>query len=165
MQTNDRVESTDATVGNDALKLRKGNRWLGWLAGVMAVALLALGAWMIFGDDGGQSLTAEQEQMLETIDGYLAAWNSGDGAAAAALMAEAGYHDNGGQRVRVAEGQLESFIERVHGMNFSVSRSDAAFVGNYVMTTEHIPADSEADRPSIYAMSPDGTRIMWHLAP
>lgn len=165
MQTTERFESTEATVDDE--RLTKRNRALGWLSGVLAVTVIGLGAWLIF-DSGSEAadLTPVQEQMLETIDTYLNAWNTGDGDAAVALMSASGYHDNGGARYAVAEGELESFIERVgQSSSFSVSRSDAAFVGDYVMSTEHIPADSDVQRPSIYWMSTDGTRILWHLAP
>jgi hypothetical protein len=165
METIERTETPTAPLDDAMLMLNRRSRMLGWLAGILAVAVVAMGAWMIFGDDGGQSLTAEQEQMIETVDAYLDSWNTGDGAAAAALMSPSGYHDNG-SRYFVRDGQLAAFIEQVHGMNFSVSRTgDAAFVGNYVMTTEHIPATSTTDRPSIYKMSTDGTTILWHHAP
>jgi hypothetical protein len=147
--------------------LRKRNRWLTWLAGALAVAVIGLGAWLIVdgGSETAADLTPVQEQMLETIDAYADAWNSGDGAAATALVADSGYHDNGSDRHYVADGDLAAFVEKVHRMNFSVRRTEAAFVGNYVMTTEHIPAESEVARPSIYWMASDGTRILWHMAP
>lgn len=167
MQTHEKIESAGVPVDIETTKLRKRSRWLGWLSGILALAVIALGTWLIF--DGGEEsasadLTPAQDQMLETIDAYLAAWNSGDGAAAVAVMTPSAYHDNG-TKYTVANGELGRFIETVSAANFSVSRSDAAFVANYVMTTEHIPADNATERPSIYMMSGDGTKIMWHLAP
>ena len=46
-----------------------------------------------------------------------------------------------------------------------VSEGEAAFVGNYVMTTDFIPAGSQTARPSIFKMTPDGTAVIWHYAP
>jgi len=163
METMERVEPAEAPLDRQILTLRKRDRWLAWLAGILAVAVLAMGAWMIFGGDGGESLTAEQEQMLVTIDDYLAAWNAGDGAAAEALMRPSSYHDNGGSRYE-ADGALETFIGQVHSMGFSVSRTDARIVGTYVFSTERIPADAAYDRPSLYHMSADGKTILSHLA-
>lgn len=168
MRTIERTDSIDAPVGGEIAHLRKRNRWLSWLAAALGVAVIGLGAWFIV-DSGTETaaadLTPTQVQMLETIDAYLDAWNAGDGAAAAALVSDSGYHDNGNSRYSVADGGLTAFITMVHGMDFSVSRTDAAFVGNYVMTTEHIPADSEVGRPSIYWMASDGNRILWHMSP
>jgi hypothetical protein len=141
MQTLERTES--APVVDEQIQNR--NRTFVFLSAILAVAVLAMGAIMIFGDDGGQSLRPEQEQMVETVDEYLAAWNAGDGAAATALMASSGYHDNGTAQIPVADGRLEAFIDNVNAIGFSVRRTgDAAFVGNFVMTTDHIPATSEA---------------------
>jgi hypothetical protein len=143
------------------------NRWPTVAIVVLSAAVVAMGATLIL--DGSSEAEAEltpvQEEMLETIDAYMDAWNAGDGATAAALMAPSGYHDNGSLRSYVAQGDLERFIDGVSGVGFSVSRSDAAFVGGYVMTTDQRPAGSSTDQPSIYKMSPDGTVILWHLAP
>lgn len=168
MRTIERTDSIDTPVGGEIGSLRKRNRWLSWFAAALGVAVIGLGALLIFDsgtEDAAADLTSTQEQMLKTIDAYLDAWNAGDGAAAAALVSDSGYHENGSSRYSVADGELVAFITMVHGMDFSVSRSDAAFVGNYVMTTEHIPADSEVGRPSIYWMASDGNRILWHMAP
>jgi hypothetical protein len=163
MQTLERTES--APVVDEPIHTPKNrNRTFVFLSAILAVAVLVMGAIMIFGDDGGQSLTPEQEQMLETIDQYGAALNAGDGAAATALMAPSGYHDNG-KRYPVADGRLEAFFDNIDDLGFSMRRSDAAFIGTYVITTDHIPADSEEVRPSIFRMNADGTMIMWHYAP
>ena len=42
---------------------------------------------------------------------------------------------------------------------------DVSFWQKYVFTTDHIPADSDTERPSLFRMSSDGTQILWHYAP
>jgi hypothetical protein len=168
METIERVEMPPLVTTDDFQKLRKQNRLLMWLLIALAAIVVAAGAWMMF-DDGGSAadLTAEQEQMLETIDAYVTAWNDHDGAAAAALMAsDSSYHDNGNKYL-VAEGRLAGFISGLS--TFSVSNSaqdgEGAFVGSYVLTTDFIPETSTTARPSFFKMTPDGTAIIWHYAP
>lgn len=165
----DEVTVVDDRVGG----LKRQNRWLRWTSAVLAIAVIALGAWLFFGNDSGSGdldLTPEQEQMLETINAQLAAWNDGDGAGVVALMAsESSYHDNGSRRIAVADGALEDFVNGLGSLSFSVrslaTEGEAAFVGNYVMTTDFVPADSQTPRPSIYRMTPDGSAVVWHYAP
>lgn len=164
MQTIDRVDSTEV-VDDQMRKLRRRSWWLGWLAGILALAVIGLGAWAIFGDsDSTADLTPAQEQMVETLDASLVAWNSGDGAAAEALMPPSGYHDNGTMKY-YANGELAGLIDWAHSTGFSVSSSDRVFIGDFVIGTNHIPADSTDVRLSIFKMSPDGTQILWHFTP
>jgi hypothetical protein len=162
-------DTTAAPVINDEVEpLKRRNRLLTWLSVALAIALVAFGTWAIAGnDDGANDLTAQQEQMLETIDAYMVAWNNHDGEAAAALMASnSSYHDNG-TRYHVANERLAGFVDRLFGFSVRSSASDgeAAFVGNYVLTTDYIGAQSDLARPSFFRMTSDGTRIMWHYAP
>lgn len=140
MQTLERTESA-LVVDEQIHTLKNRNRTFIFLSAILAVAVLVMGAIMIFGDDGGQSLTPEQEQMLETIDQYGAALNAGDGAAAAALMAPSGWQqvEVDGKRCLVADGSLQAHFDGIDALGYSQRRSDAAFVGPYVMTTNHIP--------------------------
>ena len=168
MQTIERVETPPLVTTDDFQKLRKQNRLLMWLSIALSVIVVAAGAWIVF-DDGGSAadLTAEQEQMLETIDAYINAWNDHDGAAAAALMAgDASYHDNG-FRYLVAEGSFADFVTGLSTFSVASSAQDgeAAFVGNYVLTTDFIPETSTIALPSFYKMTQDGTAIVWHYAP
>jgi len=165
METMERPGAVTSPPDNEILALRKRNRWLGWLAGTLAVAVVALGAWMIFGDDGGQSLTAEQKQMIETVDEALVAWNAHDGEAVAALYAPGGYHDNGATRFHVSGDGLANYVTGLGSLGFSVDQTDTHVIGNYVVSAGHIPAGSENVQLSIHAMSADGTKILWHLAP
>jgi len=165
METMERSETPTAPLDHDLLRLKRRDLQLGWLAGILAVAVVALGAWMIFGDDGGQSLTAEQEQMVKTVDEALVAWNAHDGEAVAALYVPSGYHDNGSTRYHVAEGKLAAYVTGLGSLGFSVEETETYVIDNYVVSGAHIPAGSESVQVSIHAMSADGTKILWHLAP
>ncbi|MFW2383149.1 MAG: hypothetical protein ACN4GZ_15465 [Acidimicrobiales bacterium] len=168
MKTMER-NTTAAPIFNDEVEpLKRRNRWLTWLSVALAVALVGFGTWAIVGnDDGAADLTAQQEQMLETIDEYLEAWNNHDGEAAAALMAsESSYHDNG-TRYFVADGEFADFVSRLTSFSVKSLASDgeAEFVGNYVLTTDYIPEFSTTATPSFFRMTSDGTKIIWHYAP
>jgi len=170
MKTMQRNSTIPPTVIDEVAPLKKRNRLLTWLSIALAVALVAFGA-LAFIDSGetADDLTAEQEQMLETIDAYLVAWNNYDGAAAAALMAsENSYHDNG-TRYLVLDGRLERLINGLANTGVSIRNlsgdGGATFVGDYVLTTAFIPASSDVPRPSFFKMTPDGTAIIWHYSP
>lgn len=166
MQTMDKVASGESRFEEELRTLRKRNRWLGWSAGILAVAVVAMGAWLIFGDDSGQSLTAEQEQMIETVDEALVAWNGYDGEAVAALYApDNGFHDNGSRMYYVRDGELAQYVDGLEYLGFSVRSGDHFVIGNYVVSEGYIPADSENLQLSIHAMSADGNKILWHLVP
>ncbi len=166
METMERKDAMAPPSDSENSRLRRLNRRLGWATAILTVAVIALGAWVIYDTtSGGDDLTAFQEQSQETIETAAEAWNSGDGAALAALMPPNGYHDNGSNRYYVSGGELENFVDSVHSAGFSVSTTDFAFVGTFVMTTDHVPADATAERPSLWKMSPDGTQILWHYAP
>ena len=165
METIAGTDAVEAPLDKQILTLKKRDRRLAWLAGILVVAVVAMGAWMIFGDDGGQSLTAAQEQMLETVDKALVAWNAHDGEALAALYMPSGYHDNGNTRYYVAEGKLADYVTSLGAMNFSVRSGEHYVIGNLVFSEGYIPQQSETVRPGIHAMSADGKRILWHLAP
>ena len=165
METIAGTDAVEAPLDKQILTLKRRDRRLAWLAGILAVAVVAMGAWMIFGDSGGQSLTAEQEQMIKTVDEALVHWNSGDGEALAAMFGPNGYHDNGDSRYYVTGGELANYVEAVHAMNFSVRSGEHYVIGNYVLSEGFIPETSETVRLGIHAMSADGETILWHLAP
>ena len=165
METMAGTDAVEAPLDKQILTLKKRDRRLAWLAGILAVAVVAMGAWLIFGNDGGQSLTGEQEQMLETVNEAHIAWNAGDGEALAALYAPDGYHDNGRSRYNVADGQLARYVETIHAMDFSVEQGEIRVYDNYVVSYDFSPAGSEAMLFGIHAMSPDGKTILWHYVP
>ncbi|MDH3306212.1 MAG: hypothetical protein OEO77_01630 [Acidimicrobiia bacterium] len=153
-----------APPGDETLTLKKRNQGLAWLAGILAVAVVVMGALMIVGYDAGQNLTAEQEQMLETVDEALVAWNAHDGEALAALYAANGYHDNGTARFYVADGRLADYVTGLGALGFSVVETDSYVIGNFVISGADIPGSGSV-QISIHAMSADGATILWHLAP
>jgi len=156
-------------VDSEVVGLRRRNRLLMWLSILLAAALAAFAIWAIVDDESTTELTVEQEQMLETVDAYLDAWNEGDGEAAAALMIPSGFHDNGSRRVFASDGELATFIETADSLGFSirsgVAEGEATFIGNYVMTEDYIPETSTIPRPSIFKMSANGELILFHYAP
>ncbi len=70
------------------------------VAVVAAVLMGLLAGFLVWGTDdtesaaqvvaGDAELTPRQEQMVELVDDYVAAWQTGDGAAAAAMFTENG---------------------------------------------------------------------------
>lgn len=78
MQTIEKVEPVEAPFDPNMMKIKKRNRWLGWLAGILAVAVIGLGAWLIV------ELTASDgasipDGVQTAIDDYDAAWANTDG--------------------------------------------------------------------------------------
>lgn len=95
MQTMEQVDSTDTRIDNEMLRLEKRNRWLSWLLGILAVAVVGMGVWLAAevtsSDDA--SLTSEVQVAL---DAYLDAWDTTDGAAfLAATTADYTFVSNG----------------------------------------------------------------------
>lgn len=149
---------------DDRQSYRRSAVVFGWLAAVLGIAVLGLVMWILVGDDTPE-LSVEQQQMIETIDGYIAAWNHGDGAAADALMDPNGYLEDVGGRWYVAENGHSNYLESLHMMGFQITRSEPVFVGNVVVVTHQYAEGSTNESPNIYYMDPDGTRIRWVLEP
>lgn len=93
--------------------------WMLAIAVGLALVLGALGGWLAARateDDptaivvGGGSLTDRQQQMVDRLDGYLAAWQSDDAAAVTAFFAPGGWFVRGGQTYRADDGTLEGFV-------------------------------------------------------
>lgn len=89
------------------------------LVAVLALILGLVGGWFARGSDGdaeillaGQGeLTERQEQMLDLVRDYEAAWHSGDGEAVAAFYTDRGFADMGGTIYRVDDGGLQGFVD------------------------------------------------------
>ncbi len=157
---------TSVVVDAETANYRARNRWLMLLSAVLAIALVAMGAWLILDDGSGTALTAEQEQMLETIDDTRIATNDGDAAALAALYTTNGYHDNGFRRYSGTE-ELTNYFNGVFGTGFSVTpAADLVVVNDFVISSDYLSGGG-GDTPStsIFKMTPDGTQIMWHYVP
>jgi hypothetical protein len=156
------LESEVQTEGPE--RYRKLAMVFGWIAAILVIALLGLIAWIALDTDTTE-ITAEQQQMIETIDAYIAAWNDGDGAAADALMDPNGYLEDAGGRWYVAENGHSNYLEFLHMTGFNITRGDPVFVNNVVVVPHMYAEDSPIKRPNIYYMYPDGTRIWWVLEP
>ena len=169
-----KVEVADIGVthdpGGDTEALKSRIRMLSWLSAILAVAVIALGAWLIFDGDGESTadLTPVQEQMVETLDAYAEAWNEADGAAAVALMSRTGYFDNFARRYYAnppqGEGNLEQLVDSANSLGFSAEIVDVEFIDDWVVTTERRPVNSPDETMSIFHMSVDGTKIIRHFA-
>ena len=89
------------------------------LVAVLALILGLVGGWFARGSDGDAEmllagegeLTARQEQMLDLMRDYEAAWQSGDGDAVAAFYTDQGFADMRGTIYRVDDGSLQGFVE------------------------------------------------------
>ena len=85
---------------------------MSWMVGGAVGVALGLGAgWLVFAP------TPADADVAALIDGYLAAWDAGDGAAVVSLMTEDGVHYSGGaQQGKVANDDgalgLAAFVER-----------------------------------------------------
>ncbi len=155
---------TSIVVEADTQDYKSRSRWLMILSAALVVAVVAMGAWLIFGDGSATDLTAEQEQMLVTIDDAYIAMNDGDGAALAALYTPNGYHDNGSRRVSGTE-ELTNYFDGLGRMGFSAtSAADPVVVNDFVISSDYIGADTNS-RTSFFRMTSDGTQILWHYAP
>ena len=80
MQTVETVETVEAPIDKQILTLKKRDRRLAWLAGILAVAVVGLGIWLIaeVTSSDGASMPSEVEA---AIDAYSTAWETSDGAA------------------------------------------------------------------------------------
>ena len=85
MQTIDRPETSQAPTGD--VKLKSRNRLLTWLVGILAVAAIGLGGWLIaeVSSSNDASLPAEVQAAL---DDYMAAWDTQSGDALLAATTE-----------------------------------------------------------------------------
>jgi hypothetical protein len=72
-----RVESVDTPLDDEMLKLKKRNRWLGWLAGILVAVVVGLGVWVVASSSGG-SIPSDVES---AVNDYLSAWEATDASA------------------------------------------------------------------------------------
>jgi hypothetical protein len=155
----------EVAAASEVKKLRRRNRWLIAVVGVLVVVSLGLAAWAILGEDGTAPLTVEQETMLETIDAYIDAWNTGDAAAADALMHPDGYLEDISNRFHVADGTHADYLKFAHSMGMRIYRGDPVALENVVVVPQGYSEGSPTDSPNVYYMSADGTRIQWLFEP
>jgi hypothetical protein len=165
MQETQATEPQSHSVVEESGRYKTRSLVLGWISALLVVAVVGLGAWVVFADDSGQELTTEQEQSLETIEAYLAAWNAGDGAAADALMNPNGYLEDIGGRWYVADGSHARYLETVQSMGFTMELIGTYAMDNIVLVTYRSAEGGNPSVPNVYFMSPDGTQIHWVIDP
>ncbi len=159
---------TSVVIDTETPNYKARNRWLMILSAVLAIAVVAMGAWLIVDDGSATVLTAEQEQMLETIDDAMIAINDGDAAALVAFYTTNGYHENYLRRYSAFDGELEDYFNMLAGSGFSVTpAADPVVVNDVVISSDYLSGlgGSETPTTSFFKMTPDGTQIMWHYAP
>jgi hypothetical protein len=155
---------SDVAPDPDAVRYRRRARVLGWIAVSLGIAVVGLVGWINLGSEAVDT-TTEQDQMMETIDAYIAAWNTGDGAAADALMDPNGYLEDVGGRWYVAENEHSNYIDFLHMTGFHITRGEPVFVNNVVVVPHEYAAGNPYTSPNIYYMYPDGSKIWWVLEP
>ncbi|MDH3540283.1 MAG: hypothetical protein OEP52_09820 [Acidimicrobiia bacterium] len=80
MQTIEKVESVESPVDKEILSLKKRNRWLGALTGILAVAVVGLGVWLAAELTSSDGATIP-EGVEAALDDYYMAWTTHDQAA------------------------------------------------------------------------------------
>jgi ketosteroid isomerase-like protein len=109
MQTIERPEAAHTPPG-ETTRLRKRNRLLMWLVGILAVAVIGFGAWLIADAASGDG-SALPTAVEDALDDYVAAWNARDGAAAVSLTTEDFVFVSQGQTL--PRDRLEGFVNQV----------------------------------------------------
>jgi hypothetical protein len=137
MQTIEKVEPVEAPFDNEILTLKRRNRWLAWLAGILAMAVVGGGIWFAVTQSGdGSALPSEVSAVL---DGYADAMNAHDGPAAMAFTTtDYTLVDNGEVIPRlVAAGAISSW----KALDFRVEPEERTVIGDgpyYVTQTARI---------------------------
>ena len=123
MQTIDRVESTEV-VDDRISKLRKRNRGLGWLAGLLAVAVIGLGGWLIADLNSGSAETAPTAEIEQLLNDYNTAWNEADGAGYLSMLTDS---------YTIETPRYGAFTGPEQALNFEPARNGVQTVGDYTM--------------------------------
>ncbi len=159
------VEEPVEASGRDVAVLRRQNRRLKRIAAVLATLLVLFVAVTLVGD-GALILTGEQKRMVETIDTYLAGWNSGDAAAAEAVMAADAFFEDASGRWMVADGSHADYLTAVHSFGMRFYRvGEPVALGRVVIVPTASSQNSPSPATDVYYMSPDGTEILWMIEP
>jgi hypothetical protein len=142
MQTIEKVGPAEAPFDNEMMSLKKRSRWLGWLAGILAVAVVGFGVLLIVGAGSeGASLPAAVEGAL---DDYSAAWNVSDGAALLESTTEGYQFVENGQ----VNGRTAMTAALVASGYFRTEQLDRVVTGSgpyYVAQTERIQLSSAGE--------------------
>jgi len=146
MQTMERMETTEGPLERENQALKKRIRGLGWLAGILAVAAIALGAWLFaeLSSSDGASLPSEVQA---AYDGYTAGWAAHSGPEAIAFTTDDFIFFNGVQELnRVTAAQTITYSRTI---DFRVEVIDSIATGDgpyYLTMTETV----------YFATSPEG---------
>ncbi|MGI9647783.1 MAG: hypothetical protein ACR2OI_04615, partial [Acidimicrobiia bacterium] len=166
MQTVEKVEAVQAPYDPNMTKIKKRNRRLGWLAGILAAAVIGLGAWLIVEltaasePAGFDSLPAEVQA---AYNGYSDGWASHNGVEALSFATDDyQFVSNGRVSDRAAQAQA---ITAAGVMDFRVEVLDGMVTGDgpyYLTQTEriHMTGAPEVGYPgiSVYTLvNVDGT--------
>lgn len=110
------------------------------------------------------TLTPEQAQMVATVESYIAAWNSGEADAAAAVMYSDGYLEDVSGRWLIADGSHADYLRLFHSLGKQIYLEDPVIVEN-VLVALHRYSEGGPVSPNIYYMTRDGTQIYWVIEP
>lgn len=88
MQTVETVETVETPIDKQILILKKRDRRLAWLAGILAVAVVGLGVWLVAELNSGSSATAVTPEIEQLLTDYNTAFDNADGAAYLALLTD-----------------------------------------------------------------------------
>jgi hypothetical protein len=168
MHTIEKTETVEAPLNNEILTLKKRNRRLGWLAGILAVAVVGGGIWFAVDQASGDGLPSEVSAVL---DDYTDAWAAYDGAAAAALTTTdftlVGSNDEVYPRL-----VLPGFIAEMKALDFRVEPQERTVIGDgpyYVTQTARVhsynsPVAGDPGASVFTIVEEDGTwKIQQHL--
>lgn len=94
MQTIEKVDPAEARFDPTTEKIKKRNRLLGWLAGILALAVIGLGAWLIVelsSADQSAGFESLPPEVQAAYNGYIDGWLAHDGEAALSFATD-DYH-------------------------------------------------------------------------
>lgn len=145
MQTIEKVDPVEAPLDEEMLTLKKRSRWLGWLAGLLAVAVVGLGIWLIAAVGAGTSMPSEVEA---AVDAYTLTWETADREAfLSATTSDYTFMNNGNEYDR----DLQAFTIGRPGGFFSFETLDQTVSGDgpyYVGSAERIRLSSSDNAPA-----------------
>lgn len=168
MQTIEQEEPT-IVVDDEILHLRKRNRGLGWLLGILAVAVIGLGAWLIveLTSSDGTSLPSEVQAAL---DDYEAAWETGDAATfLASTTDDYTFMSNGG--TEFSKFQQSAVISLGDAFSFQVDPVETTVIGDgpYFIGQSEVahytgaPPEGYQGQSTYVIVDVDGWKIQRHV--
>jgi hypothetical protein len=152
MQTVETVETVEAPIDKQILTLKKRDRRLAWLAGILAVAVVGLGIWLTMELTSGSSETAATAEIEQLLDDYNAAWNSADADAYLALLTDNYTIETAAYGVYSGPGQAANLVPNLSGVE-PISEYMMIGTGPWFVTMashhDRYPISSGADSVSV----------------